>query len=357
MVSVAVARNRSETEEMMSVRTYATSQNSRAYEDRHSQDMATVIGCIRTTMLVVGRCAAQIGTPYSMDLEQRLQGLEKRFSFKPSASEIKRIALQADSFIEDSRAKTDDIKSLLLTLADTVQLVGNYDHACTGQLEDLSRSLASAAALDDVSQIKTSLARNIAQIKSSVGQMRRNSQDIVMQLKQQISAYEQKLEFAEAIAFKDQLTGLANRCRIEQQIQWNIQHELTFCIVMFDLNHFKPVNDEFGHSAGDNVLKQFSSNLQAVTRAGDLLGRWGGDEFIAVTMCKESEGRSYIERVNNTVFGKYRVPIENNQFGIDLQVSASIGIAEWSPGETIDQVVAKADANMYENKKSNRRYR
>lgn len=126
---------------------------------------------------------------------------------------------------------------------------------------------------------------------------------------------------------------------------------------MFDLNHFKPVNDEFGHSAGDNVLKQFSSNLQAVTRAGDLLGRWGGDEFIAVTMCKESEGRSYIERVNNTVFGKYRVPIENNQFGIDLQVSASIGIAEWSPGETIDQVVAKADANMYENKKSNRRYR
>jgi len=327
--------------------------------------MAAVIESFRTTLRVLGRCVAEIGTPYCIDFEQQLLGLVKRLSNNLSAEETGKIAAEADAFIEEwgrriaeeSRAKTADIKSLLLALAYTAQATGNHDHVWTTQLEDLTKSLASAAALDDISQIKASLAGNIAQLKSSAGQMNRESEEIVQQLKQQISIYEERLELAEAIGFRDSLTGLANRRRIEQQIERSVQRGETFCLVMLDINRFKPVNDEFGHNAGDNLLRQFSKKLEASTSAGNLLGRWGGDEFIVVLVGSMSASHSYIERVKKTVFGKYRVTIEENSFGIDLHVDASIGVAEWSSGETMDQLVARADANMYEGKTSNRKSR
>jgi len=120
---------------------------------------------------------------------------------------------------------------------------------------------------------------------------------------------------------------------------------------MFDLNGFKRVNDSYGHSAGDDVLKQFATELRSAFRATDDVGRWGGDEFLVVADCGLEDARRQIERVRQWVFGEYVVRGEGGQHKV--KVDASVGAAECKAGEALAEVLARADAEMYRDKKAN----
>jgi diguanylate cyclase (GGDEF)-like protein len=123
-----------------------------------------------------------------------------------------------------------------------------------------------------------------------------------------------------------------------------------FSVVLYDLNGFKHVNDTYGHMAGDDVLRQFSSELRAAFRAVDDVGRWGGDEFIVVQDCGLEEARRLVERAAKWIFGEYTVRGEGPPR--KLPVAASAGVAVWREGETIAALVARADAEMYRQKKA-----
>ena len=81
---------------------------------------------------------------------------------------------------------------------------------------------------------------------------------------------------------------------------------------MLDLNGFKQVNDTYGHEAGDDLLKQFSTELRSASRATDVVGRWGGDEFIVVLDGNLTEAQSHVERMQKWVFGSYTLQIGSN---------------------------------------------
>jgi diguanylate cyclase (GGDEF)-like protein len=136
----------------------------------------------------------------------------------------------------------------------------------------------------------------------------------------------------------------------------NIANRLPFCVVMLDLNHFKHVNDRYGHSAGDDLLKQFAKELQLNTRSGDLVGRWGGDEFVLVLACDGFGAQAHINRIHDWVFGKYTIQDGKNTKPIEVRLDASIGVADWRPGETIQQVIENADKAMYLDKNRSRQF-
>jgi diguanylate cyclase (GGDEF)-like protein len=103
--------------------------------------------------------------------------------------------------------------------------------------------------------------------------------------------------------------------------------------------------------AGDQVLKQFASKLTLNTRPGDLVSRWGGDEFVVLLECDIVRSRNYIERIQSRVFGKYSIHGETSNHGLIVQVDASLGAAEWREGESMQQVIARADTDMYQDKR------
>lgn len=138
-------------------------------------------------------------------------------------------------------------------------------------------------------------------------------------------------------------------------MNWNIENRQPFCVVMLDLNHFKRVNDKYGHVVGDKMLKQFAKDLQLNTRSGDLVGRWGGDEFVVVLGCDAISASSHIARIRDWVLGKYTIQLEENEKPLEIWVDASIGVAEWRTGETIQQVIEEADTAMYVEKNRSRR--
>lgn len=158
------------------------------------------------------------------------------------------------------------------------------------------------------------------------------------------------------LALTDSLTGLPNRRAIEEwasrQLSGAARYGYPFWVVMADLDHFKRVNDSYGHEAGDNVLKAFSEILKRNSRRSDICGRVGGEEFLlALTHASEANAKTAIDRV--------RTELEATRFdfdGIDLNVTASFGVAGFIGTKAPDfsRLVAQADAALYSAKRAGR---
>jgi diguanylate cyclase (GGDEF)-like protein len=125
------------------------------------------------------------------------------------------------------------------------------------------------------------------------------------------------------------------------------------CVAILDIDGFKRVNDENGHLAGDELLKQFATELQSACRSTDVIARWGGDEFLVLLDCGKESASSQTDRLRQWVCGNYKVHGIN---GLKtLKVNASIGLAEYFKGETMKSVIERADAAMYADKAASRR--
>jgi diguanylate cyclase (GGDEF)-like protein len=165
-------------------------------------------------------------------------------------------------------------------------------------------------------------------------------------------AKEKKLD---ALAYHDMLTGLANRQLLHEHLKQEIAlaHRLQrmIALVFIDLDHFKSVNDTLGHSAGDRLLKEIAARLASCTREGDIVSRFGGDEFVMVLPNLPGHDAlvPVIQRVLDSV--SQIVPLD----GHDVSVTCSIGVAFYPrDGVDLDTLLNKADATMYEVKRQGR---
>jgi len=175
----------------------------------------------------------------------------------------------------------------------------------------------------------------------------------LLDLHEQIEA---KNRLLEELALTDALTGLPNRRAIEEwasrQLSGAARHGFSFWVVMIDLDHFKSVNDLYGHDAGDTVLKGFAEILKARTRLSNICGRIGGEEFLQVlTHASESSVRIAIERV--------REQFEAERFffgGANRNFTASFGAAGFCGKEapSFSDVVSRADEALYRAKRLGR---
>ena len=160
-------------------------------------------------------------------------------------------------------------------------------------------------------------------------------------------ALRDSLAHNERLASVDDLTQAWNRRAITRMIADETQRAARsgapFCLVMFDLDHFKMVNDRFGHSLGDKVLRHFAAITMAALRATDRLGRWGGEEFLVLPPATRQDGGLVIaERVRGAVEAE-----PWDRLALELRVTVSGGIAESLPGQASDAHIARCDAALY----------
>ncbi|MEN9314728.1 MAG: hypothetical protein RIS35_1121 [Pseudomonadota bacterium] len=148
----------------------------------------------------------------------------------------------------------------------------------------------------------------------------------------------------ERLATTDSLTGAFNRRRFEQvstlELSANAEDGGPVSVLIFDIDHFKSVNDRFGHQIGDRVLVGLTRLVRANLRAEDTLARWGGEEFIVLLpRCNAEEAIRVAE--------KLRACIARHDFDPVGRVTCSFGIAQQSPGESLDAWVRRADEALY----------
>jgi len=159
----------------------------------------------------------------------------------------------------------------------------------------------------------------------------------------------------ERVASVDELTELPNRRNLQHELE--ITHELafseskTYSLLLCDLDRFKLVNDNFGHHIGDEVLKIFSKKAPKALREGDVIGRWGGEEFLCILKdSSPNDARITAERIRDTI--NETICMEEN---ICIDMSVSIGISSYPEcGSNIGIMLSNADAALYEAKRSGR---
>jgi diguanylate cyclase (GGDEF)-like protein len=157
------------------------------------------------------------------------------------------------------------------------------------------------------------------------------------------------------LASQDGLTGLPNRRRIAEFATTALETARTtglpLTIALIDMDHFKIINDCCGHATGDYVLKEFARAGGEALRAGDLLGRWGGEEFLLVSPGSTiGVGMANLERLRTLI---YRIHLPAS--GVGLRVSLSAGLAAFDPDvKSLDELIARADKALYAAKSAGR---
>jgi diguanylate cyclase (GGDEF)-like protein len=156
-------------------------------------------------------------------------------------------------------------------------------------------------------------------------------------------------------ATHDPLTGLPNRPLFqelgEQALARSDRYGTTVAVLFLDLDRFKPVNDSFGHAIGDELLVQVAGRLRTSVRRGDVVARFGGDEF--VVLCEHPAGQTEMLELALRLIDALSEPVEIG--GVMAMVGASVGIAIGGGGRmTIDTLIRDADAALYQAKEEGR---
>lgn len=148
----------------------------------------------------------------------------------------------------------------------------------------------------------------------------------------------------EQISQYDHLTGLANRYALHQRFNVEIetanQTQQQFSLIMLDLDFFKSINDQHGHDVGDNVIKEFALLLKSMVRENDLVGRWGGEEFLI--LCSQTPQNGAFKLAE-----QIRLQVQTMDFSVNRQITASFGLSEYRLGETISDTIKRADDALY----------
>jgi diguanylate cyclase (GGDEF)-like protein len=153
------------------------------------------------------------------------------------------------------------------------------------------------------------------------------------------------------LAATDSLTGIANRRQYNTYLhKWvadSHRHGEPLSLLMMDIDHFKKINDDFGHDTGDKILKEFAELADSQTRDADLLARWGGEEFAVLLPHTDSDAAHRLaERI--------RTAVESNDFSEIHQLTVSIGIATLEPDEDCESLMERVDRSLYQAKKMGR---
>ena len=152
-------------------------------------------------------------------------------------------------------------------------------------------------------------------------------------------------------ATTDSLTGICNRRKFLELLQMKIQesrrYAMPLALIFFDIDHFKTVNDTYGHEAGDHVLQELSSIVTSMVRQTDIFARFGGEEFVVLVHKNDVRtGRELAEKI--------RLNVEQHNFPQIGTVTCSFGVAQFYPDDTAETFIKRADDAMYAAKQAGR---
>jgi diguanylate cyclase (GGDEF)-like protein len=243
--------------------------------------------------------------------------------------------------------------------------IGVSPKAAEGVLARIPELVSEAAsAFERELPSQESLEGLVQQANRRLVDMNRTYERLLRQLEQLVADNEQLTaqlrranEDLSNLAATDSLTGLANRRSFEDSMKRDLSRAQRtaqpLCVLIVDVDHFKSVNDTYGHQVGDFVLTRVADVLRAALRTGDMPARWGGEEFVAILPGSTLEGgRIAAERIRSMLEQTLMATV-----GKSFHVTASLGVAEFTGAATPDAgvaLVARADAALYEAKRSGR---
>lgn len=244
----------------------------------------------------------------------------------------------------------DKFSKKLLTISEASNGSSKKVTAIKGIIKDMKMTNES------FDTVKSKLLGLVDSLDVEINTMVEHSKDDseVVSLKSKINNLEKELEVVKEESLTDQLTKLSNRKSLDEELvkleEYYDRFGDEFSIVFFDIDKFKNINDTFGHQAGDTVLASFAMILKKLSRDIDVVGRWGGEEFVA--LLSKDAMQDAVKYAN-----KIRTSVENTKFIYKEQripVTVSAGVASRSEEKNIKDLVKLSDKRLYDAKHNGR---
>jgi len=242
------------------------------------------------------------------------------------------------------------VRALLQGMASTNEGLqadlSQFSQESSSLLAELEQSTGPAAPGELFRAMVTSSTWLLGQVNSTQQELERT--------RQQLTQVHSELERVQSQAGTDVLTGLPNRRALDTALSRELararRSSSTLCLALIDIDHFKRVNDQFGHVVGDQALTHLAQVFKPAIRETDVLARFGGEEFVLVLPDTPMVGAEFM--LNRLLRAIERAPLQANGDRIELRFSA--GLAQWQPEESAQALIERADRAMYEAKAAGR---
>ncbi len=325
-------------------------------ETQREELLARSLETYRSTIAAIAASGEQVCPSLGDEFQQSLLALRERISSLASPSAVEETGKEIDQRLEGwgvsvagyYKQKAAEIQDMVLDIAEVAKAVAARDDRYKAQFGEVTLRLHKVNDLEDLVRIRELVGETAAALKSCVERMVEDGRQSLASLQNKLAHYEQRLSEAERKSLLDPMTLLANRKGVEMEAEARVQAGAEFCLVVIDLNGFKKINDTYGHPAGDEILKLFAAEMKSQFRDRDVVGRWGGDEFVALLDCSRREAESRIQTVRKWVFGDYPLTTAGRKTKVAL--TGAVGVAVWSRGKTVEQMFAEADQAMFRDK-------
>ena len=246
----------------------------------------------------------------------------------------------------------EDYRSLVRVLSESAATLEVKDGRCHEIFQDFSKRMERLSQSSDLDEIRGTLRSELVVLKSAIDDVLNESKAVTDGMRETAKRAEAKFERVEAIAFTDSLTGLPNRRQAEAVMDARFRVRNVWCVMLFDVDRFKSVNDCYGHACGDTVLRSVATTLKSSVRASDFVCRWAGDEFLAILEC-DLLGALTIGESIASQWGTRKIEFAGET--AEVYVTASWGVTQYMLGEGLERFIARADAEMYQQKTRRKR--
>jgi diguanylate cyclase len=241
----------------------------------------------------------------------------------------------------------------LAEVSDSATRTGHDANRFGDRLEQWGREIRADAPLPEIHERVQDVLRDTRQLHASVSTLKERldtSQTEIEKLKQELTRVREE-------AMIDGLTGLMNRRAFDERIEAALaqlpEHSSGLCLLMLDIDHFKRINDTFGHVFGDRVLRTIGQLLKATVKGQDTVARYGGEEFAVLLPETPRAGALTVgERVRESV-AESRIRRLNSDETIG-SVTISLGLARYRAGDSPATFIERADAALYLSKANGR---
>ncbi|MBT8116548.1 MAG: diguanylate cyclase [Gammaproteobacteria bacterium] len=255
-------------------------------------------------------------------------------------------------------ARRDDIEKLQATLADQVQQTIGTNEEFGVVLEDVLDDLREVEDVGELENMRWTIIREVEKMLSGHNDLadKLDSTHHYLQLFETDSReLSDELTRVRLLSLTDELTGLPNRRafmrRLEDEVARVQRYGFPLSFVLIDLDHFKSINDDYGHAAGDEVLRVYSKNILSIFRHHDMVARYGGEEFAVLLPNTDSDGT--VRALN-----KVRRRANETRWQINGTVADvptfSAGVSLYKPGESSGAFIERADKALYRAKRLGR---
>lgn len=317
------------------------------------------VAALRSTLTAMGTAGEKATPAIGSTLNLRLREISGNL-LSPSPEELSEVTEQvnqelagwAERAVQHHNENERELREIISVVARATEAIGRKDEKYAKEIGDVTGKMRTFADLKDIAVIRRSIMESATMLRSCVEKMTEESRSTLTSLSAEVTEYRVRMEAAEKTATLDPLTQICNRRAFEKRLELKISNRDTFSLILIDLNGFKGVNDTHGHTAGDELLRQFSTELKGQFAPEDTVSRWGGDEFAVLVAGDLKVAGEKAERVRRWVLGDYKIATASGV--VKVAAGASLGVVQWNGRETALELVNRADQGLYGEKQASR---